>query len=180
MALPLAIAALVSNGLSLTANAVLARGASWLKETTGIDLDLEKDPKLTPEQLTLIRQRELENEQELHKLAMEDKKLDFQTMELIADLEKADLQETTKRWQADMNSDSWLAKNVRPLVLLFILGAYSLFSLFSVWGLNVNKTFVELLAQWGMIVMTAYFGGRSAEKIVDTWTKHKGDKGAAK
>lgn len=175
MALPAVISALLSNGLGLTANAVLARGASWLKETTGIELDLDgPDPKLTPEQLTAIRQRELENEQELQKLALEEKKLDFQTMQLMADLEKTEVQEVTKRWQSDMSSDSWLSKNVRPMVLVFLLAAYTVFSLMSVWKLNVNETFVELLAQWGMIVMTAYFGGRSAEKIVDLWTKRKG------
>lgn len=176
MPIPAAIAALVSQGLGLTANAVLARGVEWLKETTGIDIDLEKDPKLTPEQLTQLKQQELENELELRKIALEEQKIDFHAMELIADLEKTEQQEVTKRWQADMGSDSWLSKNVRPMVLVYLLTAYTIFSLMSVWALNVNQTFVELLAQWGMIVMTAYFGGRSAEKIVELWTKRKGDK----
>ena len=176
MPIPVAIAALVSQGLGLTANAVLARGVEWLKETTGIDIDLEKDPKLTPEQLTALKQQELENELELRKLALEEQKLDFQTMQLIAEADKVEQQEITKRWQADMGSDSWLAKNVRPMVLVYLLTAYTAFSLMSVWQMNVNQTFVELLAQWGMIVMTAYFGGRSAEKIVELWTKRKGDK----
>lgn len=176
MPIPAAIAALVSQGLGLTANAVLARGVEWLKETTGIDIDLEKDPKLTPEQLTALKQQELENELELRKLALEEQKLDFQTMQLIAEMEKTEQQEVTKRWQADMNSDSWLSKNVRPTVLVYLLTAYSVFSLMSVWELTVNPAFVELLAQWGMIVMTAYFGGRSAEKIVELWTRRKGDK----
>ena len=176
MPIPAVIAALVSQGLGLTANAVLARGVEWLKETTGIDIDLEKDPKLTPEQLTAIKQQELENELELRKLALEEQKLDFQTMQLIAEADKVEQQEVTKRWQADMGSDSWLAKNVRPMVLVYLLTAYTAFSLMSVWQMNVNQTFVELLAQWGMIVMTAYFGGRSAEKIVELWTKRKGDK----
>ena len=174
MPIPVAIAALVSKGLGLTANAVLARGVEWLKETTGIDLDLDKDPQLTPEQLTVIKQQELENELELRKIALEEQKLDFQTMQLIADMEKSEQQEVTKRWQADMGSDSWLSKNVRPTVLVYLLTAYSVFSLMSVWNLTVNPEFVELLAQWGMIVMTAYFGGRSAEKIVELWTRRKG------
>lgn len=176
MPIPAVIAALVSQGLGLTANAVLARGAEWLKETTGIDLDLDgPDPKLTPEQLTIIRQRELENELELRKLTLEEQKLDLQTMQLIAEVEKTEQQEVTKRWQSDMGSDSWLSKNVRPMVLVYLLTAYTAFSLMSVWQMNVNQTFVELLAQWGMIVMTAYFGGRSAEKIVELWTKRKGN-----
>lgn len=174
MPIPVAIAALVSQGLGLTANAVLARGAEWLKETTGIDLDLNKDPKLTPEQLTAIKQQELENENELRKLLIEEQKLDLQALEIIAEAEKTEQQETTKRWQADMGSDSWLAKNVRPIVLVYLLTTYTIFSLMSVWDLDVNQTFVELLAQWGMIVMTAYFGGRSVEKIMDMWTKRKG------
>lgn len=78
---------------------------------------------------------------------------------------KADQENTTKRWEADMGSDSWLSKNIRPLTLVAILGAYFLFASSSAFGLTVNESYVKLLGEWGQLIMLAYFGGRTAEKI---------------
>ena len=75
-------------------------------------------------------------------------------------------QELTKRLEADMTSDSWLSKNIRPLTLVFILGAYFLFAMMSAYGKNANEKYVELLGQWGMLIMSFYFGGRTLEKIL--------------
>lgn len=75
-------------------------------------------------------------------------------------------QELTKRLEADMTSDSWLSKNIRPLTLVFILGAYFLFAMMSAYGTNANEKYVELLGQWGMLIMSFYFGGRTLEKIL--------------
>lgn len=72
----------------------------------------------------------------------------------------------TDRWKADMSSDSWLSKNIRPMTLIYILSAYLLFALMSAFGLSVNETYVTLLGQWGQIVMLAYFGGRTLEKVM--------------
>lgn len=71
----------------------------------------------------------------------------------------------TSRWQADMGSDSWLSKNVRPLTLVYILTAYLLLAILDGNGFKVAESYVELLGQWGMLVMTAYFGGRTVEKV---------------
>lgn len=87
---------------------------------------------------------------------------DFKQIE--ADI--AEQQELTKRWQADLSSDSWLAQNIRPLTLIFILVSYSFFAFMSMLGYETRGAYVELLGQWGMLVMTAYFGGRSLEKIM--------------
>lgn len=73
----------------------------------------------------------------------------------------------TERWKADMGSDSWLSKNIRPMTLIYILSAYLLFALMSAFGLSVNETYVTLLGQWGQIVMLAYFGGRTVEKVME-------------
>lgn len=81
--------------------------------------------------------------------------------------EIAEQQEITKRWQADMTSDSWLSKNIRPLTLLLILGGYFTFAMLSAFDIETNKSYVELLGQWGLVVMTAYFGSRGAEKIAE-------------
>lgn len=75
-------------------------------------------------------------------------------------------QELTKRLQADMASDSWLSKNIRPLTLIFILVMYSLLSISSGFEFKVTQAYIELLGQWGMLIMSFYFGGRSLEKIV--------------
>ena len=90
---------------------------------------------------------------------------DGRLAELQAD--NVEAQEISKRWQADMDSDSKLAKNIRPMTLVYILTAYLIFAVGSAFGLNVNERYVELLGQWGMLVMSAYFGGRTLEKIMD-------------
>jgi hypothetical protein len=79
----------------------------------------------------------------------------------------AEQQELTKRQQADMASDSWLSKNIRPGTLVFILFVYSAFAMMSAWDIEVNNNYVELLGQWGMLIMSFYFGGRTMEKIMD-------------
>ena len=85
--------------------------------------------------------------------------------ELAADT--AEAQELTKRQEADMASDSWLAKNIRPLTLIFILAAYFFFAFMSMLDMETKQAYVELLGQWGMLIMSFYFGGRTLEKIVD-------------
>ena len=73
----------------------------------------------------------------------------------------------TERLKADMGSDSWLSKNIRPMTLIFILMAYSTFAMMSAFDLETNQAYVELLGQWGMLIMSFYFGGRTLEKIMD-------------
>lgn len=79
----------------------------------------------------------------------------------------AEQQEVTKRQQADMASDSTLSKNIRPMTLVFILVVYSTFAMMSAFDVEVNNNYVELLGQWGMLIMSFYFGGRTLEKIMD-------------
>jgi hypothetical protein len=85
----------------------------------------------------------------------------------------AEQQELTKRQQADMMSDSWLSKNIRPMTLLFILGGYFVFAMMSAFDMDTNKAYVELLGQWGMLIMSFYFGGRTLEKIMGMKDKSK-------
>jgi hypothetical protein len=73
----------------------------------------------------------------------------------------------TQRVQADMASDSWLSKNIRPMTLIFLLVAYSGFAIASIFEYETRGAYVELLGQWGMLVMSFYFGGRTMEKIAD-------------
>jgi len=106
---------------------------------------------------------------ELAKLAQEGKLAEIQA-DTVA------MQETSKRWQADMASDSWLSKNIRPMTLVFILLVFCAFSLMSAWKIDVNESYVKLLGEWGQLIMLAYFGGRTVEKIMDMKAKKDADK----
>lgn len=74
-------------------------------------------------------------------------------------------EEISKRHQSDMASDNWLSKSIRPLTLIFILVMYSLLSISSGFKFEVTESYVELLGQWGMLIMSFYFGGRTVEKV---------------
>jgi hypothetical protein len=84
---------------------------------------------------------------------------------------KAEQQNTTERWTADMASDSWLSKNIRPMSLIAIFTGYFTFAMMSAFGYNANESYVQLLGNWGMLVFGAYFGSRSLEKIAEIRSK---------
>jgi len=97
---------------------------------------------------------------ELQKLAQSG-----QLAELQADMNEQN--NVSDRWKADLGSDSWLSKNIRPMTLIFLLVAYSGFAIASIFEYETRGAYVELLGQWGMLVMSFYFGGRTMEKIAD-------------
>ncbi len=76
-------------------------------------------------------------------------------------------QEVTKRWEADMNSDSWLAKNIRPLSLGFLLVVLTVFTLidFGFVNLHIKDSWIELWQVLAITAFGAYFGSRGLEKI---------------
>jgi len=86
---------------------------------------------------------------------------------LAADAMKNEDNNVSTRWSADMASDSWLSKNIRPMSLVAIFIGYFLFAMMSAFGLNANEAYVTLLGQWGMLIMGAYFGGRTVEKLAE-------------
>jgi hypothetical protein len=88
---------------------------------------------------------------------------DGRLAELQAD--NVEAQEISKRWQADMTSDSWLSKNIRPMTLIYLLTAYLAMAILDGLGFKIAEAYVTLLGQWGMLVMGAYFGGRTLEKV---------------
>lgn len=80
---------------------------------------------------------------------------------------EADMQKNvTDRWKTDMNSDSWLSKNVRPLVLIFLVVSTILMVFIDagVISFDVKDTWIDLLQLVLITVIGAYFGGRSMEK----------------
>ena len=72
----------------------------------------------------------------------------------------------TDRWTADMNSDSWLSKNVRPLVLIFLVVSTVLMIFIDAGAIqfNVEEKWTDLLQLVLITVIGVYFGGRSLEK----------------
>lgn len=118
----------------------------------------------TPEQLLQLKQAEQTFQERMAELGYKNTE---QLAALAADVAKAEAQELTKRLGADMASDSWLSKNVRPGTLVYILTAYLLLALLDGFGLKVAESYVTLLGQWGMLVMSFYFGGRSVEKVME-------------
>jgi len=93
--------------------------------------------------------------------------IELEFAKLAADAMKNEDNNVSTRWSADMTSDSWLSKNIRPMSLVAIFIGYFLFAMMSAFGLNANEAYVTLLGQWGMLIMGAYFGGRTVEKLAE-------------
>ena len=106
-----------------------------------------------------LKLAELAQNGELAKLANETKLLEI------------DQNNISDRWKADMVSDSWLSKNIRPMSLIAIFGGYFTFAMMSAFGYNANPAYVELLGTWGIIIFGAYFSSRGAEKIMEMKSK---------
>ena len=87
--------------------------------------------------------------------------------ELMANYEIEMEKNITSRWEADLKSDSWLSKNVRPLVLIFLIVCTMLLIFIDAGALNfeVKSSWVDLLQLVIITVIGAYFGGRSLEKV---------------
>ena len=85
----------------------------------------------------------------------------------MAEFDIIDSQEITKRWSADMASDSWLSKNIRPLVLGYLILTLTIFIILdaSVAKFEVKAHWVTLLSGLLMTTVGAYFGIRGIEKI---------------
>ena len=86
--------------------------------------------------------------------------------QLVSDYETKMEQNITDRWAADMNSDSWLSKNVRPLVLIFLIVCTMLLIFIDAGTIafQVEEKWTDLLQLVLITVIGAYFGGRSLEK----------------
>ena len=87
--------------------------------------------------------------------------------ELIANYEVEMEKNITSRWEADLKSDSWLSKNVRPMTLIFLIVCTMLLIFIDAGAINFNvkDSYVDLLQLVLITVIGAYFGGRSFEKV---------------
>ena len=114
--------------------------------------DLVKGVGGVLDNLTTSKEEKLEAEQKIQ--------------ELIANYEVEMEKNITSRWEADLKSDSWLSKNVRPLVLIFLIVCTMLLIFIDAGALSfeVEEKWTDLLQLTLITVIGAYFGGRSFEK----------------
>ena len=103
----------------------------------------------------------------LHTSAEEKLEAERKIKELVANYEIEMEKNITSRWEADLKSDSWLSKNVRPLVLIFLIVCTMLLIFIDAGAIkfNVKDSYIDLLQLVLITVIGAYFGGRSFEKV---------------
>jgi len=103
----------------------------------------------------------------LHTSGEEKLEAERKIKELIANYEVEMEKNITSRWEADLKSDSWLSKNVRPLVLIFLIICTMLLIFIDAGTIKfeVKSSWVDLLQLVLITVIGAYFGGRSFEKV---------------
>ena len=103
----------------------------------------------------------------LHTSAEEKAAAEKQIKDMILGYEAEMQKQVTERWKLDMNSDSWLSKNIRPLVLIFLVICTMLLIFIDAGKINFNvkDSYVDLLQLVLITVIGAYFGGRSFEKV---------------
>ena len=102
----------------------------------------------------------------LHTSGEEKLEAERKIKELIANYEVEMEKNITSRWEADLKSDSWLSKNVRPMVLIFLIVCTMLLIFIDAGAIkfNVKDSYIDLLQLVLITVIGAYFGGRSFEK----------------
>jgi hypothetical protein len=157
------LGSLAENGLTLLSSAIQAKGKEVVEKTLGVKIP--DNP--SPEDVSKLRQLQFEHEENLLELGIEKAKLELEEMKVLAAAAQNEDNNVTDRWDADMSSDSWLSKNIRPMSLIAIFLGYFLFAMMSAYGYNANESYVTLLGNWGMLIMGAYFGGRTIEKLAD-------------
>jgi hypothetical protein len=154
---------LAENGLTLLSSAIQAKGKEVVENTLGVKIP--DNP--TPEDVAKLRELQFQHEERLLELGIEKAKMELAEMELLAKAAQSDAENVTDRWEADMSSDSWLSKNIRPMSLVALFMGYFLFAMMSAFGYNANESYVTLLGNWGQLIMGAYFGGRTIEKLAE-------------
>jgi hypothetical protein len=103
----------------------------------------------------------------LHTSKEEKLAAELKIKQLISDYEVEMQKQVTERWKMDMQSDSWLSKNIRPLVLIFLVVSTVLLIFIDagIIQFEVKSSWVDLLQLVLITVIGAYFGGRSLEKV---------------
>ena len=113
----------------------------------------------------------IESLKDLGDLIMDSKELSEADKQMLIEELRQDtieMQEVTKRWSADMMSDSWLSKNIRPLSLAFLTATLFIYIMLDSFfdGFKINKDWIDLLSSLLLLVYGGYFSARSLEKIL--------------
>jgi len=154
---------LAQNGLGLLSSALQAKGKEVVENALGVKIsDNPSDAEVAK-----LRQLQYDHEERLIELGIMKAQAELEELKVFALASQNEDNNVTDRWKADMSSDSWLSKNIRPMSLVAIFVGYFIFAMMSAFGLNANESYVQLLGQWGMLIMGAYFGGRTIEKLAD-------------
>jgi hypothetical protein len=146
--MPIILAALLQNGLSLMGNAFLAKGKDWVEEKTGVSLDAPP----SEESLLKLKQFELENETELQKLQLEDNKLDLEMRKMaFADTDSA------RRREVDIATSGHaplINKVITPLLACLIVVGGG-------WMIWAGNSEVRALSQGAVMLVLGYYFGTS-------------------
>jgi len=154
---------LAQNGLGLLSSALQAKGKEVVENALGVKIS--DNP--SSEEVSKLRQLQYDHEERLIELGIMKAQAELEELKVFALASQNEDNNVSDRWKADMGSDSWLSKNIRPMSLVAIFVGYFIFAMMSAFGLNANESYVQLLGQWGMLIMGAYFGGRTIEKLAD-------------
>lgn len=142
-----------------TVGKLLLGAAGMINPTLGNLLEGVTSPK---EAIAEITKSDVSNEDKI------------KLQQLIYEQQNKEIQAITNRWQADAASDSWLSKNVRPLVLVWCIVVFSFAGILdSVESIpfNIGVTWNDTFEKVMMAVVLAYFGGRSGEKVTSIFKK---------
>jgi len=87
--------------------------------------------------------------------------------EVLMQAESQAQEQVTRRWEADMKSDNWLSKNIRPLICIFLTAIFVVLSVFdgNIGGFEIQESYIPIYQTLLITVYGAYFAGRSIEKI---------------
>jgi hypothetical protein len=163
------LSTLAQNGLGLLSSAIQAKGKQVVEDALGVKIS--DNP--SPEEVSKLRQLQYDHEERLLELGIEKARVELEELKALLAAQANQEDNVSDRWKADMSSDSVLSKNIRPMTLIYLLGAYTLFALLDGGGYKIAEAYVTLLGQWGMLVMTAYFGGRTVEKVMEMRKRSK-------
>jgi len=103
-------------------------------------------------------------------ISIEDK---IKLQQLIHEQQNKEIEETTKRWISDNNTESYLTRNIRPLTLSFLTLTLFIYIILdsSLEGFKIDSSWIDLLSSLLLLVYGGYFGMRSAEKITKNFRK---------
>lgn len=150
------LAKLAESGLGMLAGAIEAKGKEVIEDKLGVKIP-DRAEDLTPEKLQELQIKQMDHEEFL--------------IEAQVDLEKHATAQVTERWKADMASDSWLSKNIRPLALAWVLLNITILVVSDGFEIEFSVGTLALVETIASIIVGAYFLGRSTEKGISIWRK---------